>query len=85
MAFVRVRGAGKNDPLHEFDAPLGVVEANPELYVVIDEKPVATPRPALIVEPAPKPKLPRAARRPKAAPTAQKTKPEVPAELKKEG
>lgn len=85
MSFVRVRGAGENDPLHEFDAPTSVVEADPDLYVVIDDEPVAEPRPPRPVEPIPKPKPPRAARRPKVARPAQQSKPEAPAEQNKEG
>lgn len=51
MPFVRVRGAGKNDPPHEFDAAVSVVEANPDLYEVIDPEPVPAPRPVKYITP----------------------------------
>lgn len=78
MPFVRVRGAGPKDPPHEFDAPVGVVEADPELYVVLDPEPVPEPRPPLYGEPAES-----AAKQKSAGPTS-KTKPVEPA-YQKEG
>lgn len=45
MGFIRVRGASAGDPLHEFDASEAEVAANPELYVVLDPKPVDEARP----------------------------------------
>lgn len=50
MPFVRVRGKKPGDPLHEFDVPVAEARAHPDLYVVVDEKPVATSRPASFVE-----------------------------------
>ena len=44
--FIRVRGATPGDPLHEFDVPVARVKRHPDLYEVIDPKPVADPRPA---------------------------------------
>lgn len=49
MPFVRVRSAGPGDPPHEFDVPAREVEKHPDLYKVIDPKPVATSRPASFV------------------------------------
>jgi hypothetical protein len=40
--FIRVRAA--SGPKHEYDAPVDEVEANPDLYVVVDKEPVAMPR-----------------------------------------
>lgn len=45
--FIRVRAV--TGPLHEFDAPTGEVEANPELYKVLDETVVDAPRPPTYV------------------------------------
>lgn len=51
-SFVRVRAA--DGPKHEFYAASGEVEANPDLYEVLDPKPVTTPgEVAYVVEPAP--------------------------------
>ncbi|MEO5920611.1 MAG: hypothetical protein ABIQ01_05650, partial [Pseudolysinimonas sp.] len=50
--FIRVRAA--DGPKHEFDAPLAEVDANPDLYVIVDKNPVTTPRDPLYVDPAPK-------------------------------
>lgn len=47
--FVRVRGKTPGDPLHEFDVPLAEAEKHPEIYEVIDPKPVAETRPASFV------------------------------------
>ena len=44
--FIRVRGNSPGDPLHEFDVPVGVVEKHPDLYKVVDPKPVAVARSA---------------------------------------
>jgi len=49
MPFVRVRGASVGDPLHEFDVSVAEAEANPNMYMVMDSKPVAKARPALFV------------------------------------
>lgn len=49
MPFVRVRSAGENDPLHEFDVTAREAEAHPDLYVVIDPEPVSQSRPALFI------------------------------------
>ena len=49
MPFVRVRSAGRGDPPHEFDVPVGEFEKHPDLYRVIDPEPVAMSRPALFV------------------------------------
>jgi len=47
--FVRVRSASPNDPQHEFHAAAAEVEANPDLYEVIDPEPVSAPEPPLYV------------------------------------
>lgn len=49
MPFVRVRGKKPGDPLHEFDVSVVEARSNPDLYDVLDEKPVATARPASFV------------------------------------
>lgn len=49
MAFIRVRGAKPGDPLHEFDVTVAEQKKYPDLYEVIDPKPVATSRPASFV------------------------------------
>jgi len=49
MPFVRVRGASVGDPLHEFDVSTAEAAANPNMYTVLDPKPVATARPASFV------------------------------------
>jgi hypothetical protein len=46
MPFVRVRGKTPGDPLHEFDVTVAEADAHPDRYEVIEEKPVATSRPA---------------------------------------
>ena len=46
MGFIRVRGKKPGDPLHEFDVPEAEAQQHPDLYKVIDPKPVATARPA---------------------------------------
>jgi hypothetical protein len=50
--FIRVRSAV--GPLHEYDAPTGEVEANPDLYVVVDDTVVSQPREPLYVLPTTK-------------------------------
>lgn len=54
--FIRVRA--KSGPKHEFHAAAGEVAAHPELYVVIDKTPVATPDPPLYVAAESKPSNP---------------------------
>ena len=49
MSFVRVRGAGPNDPPHEFDVAEAELRARPFLYHVIDPVPVGGPRPVRYV------------------------------------
>ena len=49
MPFVRVRGKSPGDPLHEFDVPVVEVRAHPDVYEVLDGKPVAVSRPASFV------------------------------------
>lgn len=44
--FIRVKGATPGDPLHEFDLPVVEYERRPDLYQVVDKKPVAKARPA---------------------------------------
>lgn len=36
--FIRVRGAGEKDPPAEFDVPVPEFEANPHLYIRVDEE-----------------------------------------------
>lgn len=64
MPFVRVRGAGKNDPPHEFDVRVEQYNRYPDRYELIDGEPVKTSRPATFgtpaePKPAPAPKPPR--------------------------
>lgn len=47
--FVRVRGRKPGDPLHEFDVSEAEARAHPDLYIVVDKKPVAAARPASFV------------------------------------
>lgn len=47
MGFVRVRSA--NGPAHEFDVSEEAVAADPDVFVVLDKKPVAVPRPVKYV------------------------------------
>lgn len=47
--FVRVRSAGRGDPKHEFDASVDHVNAFPDRYKVLDDVPVASPRPPKFV------------------------------------
>lgn len=44
MGFIRVRQVGGPD--HEFDVPEEAVDAEPDVYEVIDPKPVSVSRPA---------------------------------------
>ena len=44
--FIRVRSARRGAALHEFDVPLVTYEHHPDLYEVVDKKPVAAQRPA---------------------------------------
>lgn len=53
MPFVRVRGAGKNDPPHEFDVRVEQYERYPERYALVDGDPVASSRPATFGPPEP--------------------------------
>lgn len=55
--FIRVRA--KDGPKHEFDAPLQEVEANPELYLVVDSEPVTQPRDVTYITPEKKPSAPK--------------------------
>lgn len=48
--FVRVRGAGEGDPLHEFDVPVQTLWRHPERYTVVDPVPVAVARPMKAVD-----------------------------------
>ena len=51
-SFVRVRAV--DGPKHEFYAASGEVEANPDLYDVLDPEPVTVPGEVVyVVEPAP--------------------------------
>lgn len=51
-SFVRVRAV--DGPKHEFYAASGEVEANPDLYEVLDPEPVTVPGEVVyVVEPAP--------------------------------
>lgn len=43
--FIRVRSANPEDPAHEFHAPVGEVEAHPDLYEVVDDTIVSAPEP----------------------------------------
>lgn len=54
MGFVRVRAA--DGPAHEFDAPVEAVEAEPDVYVVVDKRVVDSPRPVKYVQPERAPK-----------------------------
>lgn len=49
MGFIRVRAV--NGPLHEFDVSEEAVKADPDIYEVLDKKPVAVSRPAKYVLP----------------------------------
>lgn len=51
-SFVRVRAV--DGPKHEFYAASGEVEANPDLYEVLDPEPVATPGEVVYVTTKPK-------------------------------
>ena len=55
--FVRVKSAREGDPQHEFDVSVVELEANPDLYKVVDKRPVRDARPQRIVKvkPAVKP------------------------------
>lgn len=71
MPFVRVRGAGKNDPPHEFDVRVEQYQRYPDRYELIDGEPVKTSRPAAFGAPKPAEPTPAPAkktRRPKPAP-----------------
>lgn len=46
--FIRVRDKATK---HEYDAPVAIVELEPDLYQVIDEEPVLTPRPIVYFSP----------------------------------
>lgn len=75
MPFVRVRGAGKNDPPHEFDVRVEQYNRYPERYGLIDGDPVEVSRPATFpepVKPAPRAKPKRPARSKPQAPKAPK-------------
>lgn len=49
--FIRVRP--KSGVQHEYDAPVGMVDAHPDLYEVLDPTPVSDPRPPKYVLPQP--------------------------------
>jgi hypothetical protein len=53
MPFVRVKSARKTDPQHEFDVAVPELQKHPELYVVVDDKPVPESRPATFATPKP--------------------------------
>lgn len=48
MPFKRVRDRVTK---HEYDAPVGVIDADPDLYDVIDDEPVDWPREATYYSP----------------------------------
>lgn len=49
MTFTRVKSAGGPDA--EYDVNTAELEANPDLYVVVDPEPVEVPRPTIYPEP----------------------------------
>ena len=51
MGFIRVRAA--SGPAHEFDVSEDAYQAEPDLYEVLDSKPVDVSRPAVYVSAAP--------------------------------
>lgn len=53
--FVRVRGAGENDPLHEFDVPVRDYENRSHLFILVDAPLSRVARPAKFVTRKPKP------------------------------
>lgn len=71
MPFIRVRGKTPGDPLHEYDVTVGEVEKHPELYDVLDKKPVARSRPVVFVSGTVK--TPRPAKKRAAKSTGEKT------------
>lgn len=51
MPFVRVKSAREGDPRHEFDISTLELEANPDLYEVVDDVPVNDSRVPIYVTP----------------------------------
>lgn len=51
--FVRVKSTRAEDPQHEFDVASGELEANPDLYKVVDKRPVVVARRPRYVKPKP--------------------------------
>ena len=49
--FVRVKSAREFDPQHEFDVPAVELDAHPDLYKVVDKKPVLAARPPKYMRP----------------------------------
>lgn len=55
MPFIRVKSASKSDPQHEFDVSTIELDANPDLYEVVDKEPVDEPREPRYLSPRAKP------------------------------
>lgn len=66
MPFIRVRAV--DGPKHEFDAPVGEVDANPGLYEVLDKAVVDSPRDVVYIEPTKRAAPKRSHKKPQASP-----------------
>jgi hypothetical protein len=73
--FIRVRPV--RGVQHEYDTPLAEVQQNPDLYVVIDDKPVPAPREPKYVTSTPPAKAPKPPRKRTARPAAKPPTPEA--------
>lgn len=76
--FIRVRSSRPGAALHEFDVPIVTYERHPDLYKIVNKKPVAKQRPAshisgVVAEPTPARKTPTRGRRAKPRKAAPKT------------
>lgn len=76
--FIRVRSARPGAAQHEFDVPLVTYEHHPDLYEVVDKKPVAKQRPASHVSGVEPETAPKRAKPSKTAPkTGEEAAPSV--------